>query len=158
MTNAFQASLDLFISTMHADFPHLRHATVHVLEHHNNTYNCMAWALGITDRWVWPSDERPDIAWPFGLPRTDRLDNVEEAFASLGYTPSRSARYVRGTEKIALFGRSNTVLHLALQTPAHAGMWTSKLGGGSLIAHSSVDAVSGAYYGNRLATLERSII
>jgi type VI secretion system secreted protein VgrG len=118
-----------------ASFPNLR-GDYEVLQPGGGNYNCIAWSLGITDRWVWPGKTVADF---------DKLN------AKYGYKRLKTPdlRVARGVDKIALYGLVKggkwEATHQARQHTD--GTWTSKLGHLALIRHHTLDAVSGPTYG-----------
>jgi hypothetical protein len=52
------------------------------------TYNCIAWAVGVTDAWWWPIDGR---FWPEGAPREETISAVFAALATVGFLPGTTA-------------------------------------------------------------------
>jgi hypothetical protein len=106
-----------------------------------NSYNCIAWSIGITKRWVWPGKAVADF---------DRL------YAAHGYqrVSGLDFRVQRGVHKIVLYGhvKNNGVIectHAARQEPN--GTWTSKLGELALIRHLSPNDLNGPSYGRPVA-------
>jgi hypothetical protein len=117
-----------------------------VLAPHTGIFNCVAWSLGITDRWVWPGNSLADF---------------DRTYGRHGYRRLRTLDYRRqpGIEKIVLFGqfkqgRALECTHAARQ--ASDGTWTSKLGQLPLIRHLTPDALSGSSYGRPIAVFARA--
>ena len=117
------------------------------------SYNCIAWAAGVTDRW-W--DPAPGYYWPAAAPRQFTVEAFLAAFETAGYVQCDSGKLEPGVEKIALYATDNRV-------PQHAarqlgdGSWTSKLGTLEDIAHPSIDNVAGSDYGSVVAFMMRPI-
>ncbi len=112
-------------------------------------YNCIAWAVGESDRW-W----EPGIYWP--VQAGDDLAALASLFASLGYDPCDDAGLEPGYEKVALYaGELDDWTHAARQLPD--GWWTSKLGQGADIVHRTPQALMGNEYGQALAIMKRAI-
>jgi hypothetical protein len=134
-------------------FPRLRDADYRVIGPPDATYNCIAWAAGVTDAWWWPSGDPAAVYWPPGAPREETLDAVIAAFASIGFESCQDADVEVGFEKIALFaGASQAPTHAARQLAT--GRWTSKLGQLECIEHDLPD-LEGAEYGTVAAILKR---
>jgi hypothetical protein len=112
-----------------------------VLAPHSDTYNCIAWSMGIKDHWVWPGYS---------------MSAFDKAYSRLGYRRLKSVnlRHERGVQKIVLYGTrtgngSVNCTHAARQSSD--GTWTSKLGKLPLIRHQSANALSGSSYGHPVA-------
>lgn len=94
-------------------------------------YNCLAWALGITNRWVWPWGSR----------------NATDAEMTAFLQRQGYARGSNGT--LVSYGFSaSSVGHVARYYSSSWG-WTSKLGQWLLITHGR-DALIGGYGARRL--------
>lgn len=113
-------------------------------------YNCIAWAVGATDAWWWPS---PGRFWPAHVLREETLDAFLALFAALGYTAASTPDLEADVEKVALYAIGHTPTHTARQLPD--GRWTSKLGPNVDIEHNTPDAVAGGLYGEVSAILSR---
>ena len=113
-------------------------------------YNCIAWALGITDAWWWPS---PDRYWPENMPREESLPSFLAAFATVNFLPDDSPVLEPDVEKVALYALGPKRTHAARQLPG--GWWTSKLGPAIDIEHATPDAVAGGMYGEVVIILSR---
>jgi hypothetical protein len=114
------------------------------------TYNCIAWAVGVTDAWWWPV---PGRFWPEGVPREETIPAFFAALATVGFLPTTTADLEPELEKVALFAVGSTPTHAARQLPK--GRWSSKLGPAIDIEHSTLDAVAGGVYGDVVAILGR---
>jgi hypothetical protein len=78
-------------------------------------YNCIAWAVGVTDAWWWPI---PGRYWPPSLPREESLAAFVALFATFGYMPSVTSLLETGIEKVALYAVNNIPTHAARQLPS----------------------------------------
>ncbi len=125
-------------AAMRTGFPRLG-ADYVVLAPSAKGYNCIAWTVEITDRWVWPGE---------------KVSSFDRLYAQVGYKRLKTADYrlTRGYDKIALYGkvadRQVSCTHGAWQTAD--GKWTSKLGQMALIAHETPEALTGPGYGKPL--------
>src|ERR1051326_8381676 len=114
-------------------------------------YNCIAYALGITDKKWWPSKRMTlDYDWPQHLPREDQyqetLDNFIRAFEFKGFRVCKSGKLRKQIEKVAIFvGPLGNPLHAARQL--ESGFWTSKCGDYEDIKHKSLSCIEGNNYG-----------
>jgi hypothetical protein len=101
-----------------------------------DTYNCIAWSLGITSHWVWPGES---------------VGAFDQLYAQYGFRRLARADYSlqRGVEKIALYAQNGKCTHAARQNTD--GTWSSKLGSAPLIRHGLVDAFGNSDYGHPIA-------
>jgi uncharacterized membrane protein len=110
-------------------------------------YNCIAWSLGITNKWVWPGNTLADF---------DQL-NADHGYHRL---QTLDLQLKKGVPKIVLYGhRKNGVFkatHQALQMAD--GTWTSKLGQLALIRHRTAKAVAGPDYGDPLYVYIKALL
>lgn len=107
-------------------------------------YNCIAWSLGITSKWVWPGDKLEDFDRLYeksGFRRLQKLDYRQED----------------GVEKVVLFGRKKDkrvyCTHAARQMAD--GSWTNKLGSMPLIKVPAPELMDGPGYGSPIAVYVR---
>lgn len=126
-----------------ADFPRLN-GNFRILKPASPTYNCIAWSLGITTKWVWEGDTVADfdeLNARFGFRRVKGLD----------FSPAA------GYEKIVLYAKRQdgrwVATHQARQL--RSGVWTSKLGKLPLISHDSPADLNGSSYGQPIAVYVR---
>lgn len=106
------------------------------------TYNCIAWALGITDRWWWP--QNPDAYWPLACPEEVTIRAFQSVFAVCGFEPCDDGRLENGYEKISLYAKGDQPTHAARQL--RSGRWTSKCGQNVDIEH-KLRELEGEEYG-----------
>src|SRR5262249_10208938 len=64
--------------------PSLKGLAYEVTGPRDTDYNCIAWAVGVTDEWWSPSDD-PQTKWPDDVPRENTLVAYQAVFESLGY-------------------------------------------------------------------------
>lgn len=109
-------------------------------------YNCIAWAVGKTDAWWWPSGDLLDY-WPIPLDADDPegVEQFAKAFKTEGYDECKDDSFVDGYEKIALYLDATGPTHAARQLPD--GKWTSKLGKMEDIEHDTLTVLEGKSYG-----------
>ena len=111
-------------------------------------YNCIAWAFGRKDCWMWPDEEVDGVSvWPKNEQDSTDLRIFIEAYKSQGYEVCNNDEYEAGKEKIALFAypESNECTHASRQLTN--GTWTSKLGPSFDIVHSTPYTIQGRLYG-----------
>lgn len=108
-----------------ADFPHLVQEDVVVTGEATFQYNCIAWSLGITNRWINPPQP---------------LSAFEALYALYGYVPTH------GSPAIIDGWRSYGEMTHGSRVSAMVGLWESKLGASLRITHAR-DGVRGDLYG-----------
>ncbi len=91
-------------------------------------YNCLAWTLGIDNRWVWP--------WGTREPSVSQFNSF---FRSRGYVVSSGSGIIAG------FGTSSDMLHASITGPGHGTRWESKCGRWLRIQHGLGEMERGAY-------------
>ena len=118
-------------------------------------YNAFAQTIGDRDQWVYPLQDDKDMR------------GLTAFYAQHGFTRLNSLNidFEPGIEKVVIFGWRNKkgrlvqITHAAVQRPD--GAWSSKLGPGPEIVHSSVNAISGGNlnagygYGKPIAVFAR---
>ncbi len=136
-------------------FPRLRPENFSVTSPPDRSYNCLAWAAGVTDDWWWPIGKEGRTFWPPGVPQMETLEAFQAAFATLGHVSCASEARETGFEKLALFADPHGI-------PTHAvrqltnGRWTSKLGRAEDIEHALLD-LEGDVYGTVVLILKRPL-
>lgn len=106
-------------------------------------FNCIAWALGITDR-RWDCDV-PESYWPPALTRNSRVDTLMRLFAEQGFSLCGNDLPEPGFDKIAIYAFVGQFTHVARQL--ENGLWSSKIGRLETITHPSPASLSGGIYG-----------
>jgi hypothetical protein len=120
----------------------------------SSTYNCIAWAAGRNDALWWP-DTDGFAFWPEGIPREETIEAFVLAFTSVGYEPCDTGDRDIAFEKVALYALEGLPTHAARQLTD--GRWTSKLGRGPAITHSTPRGVEGPVYGQVVRFLRRLV-
>jgi len=139
--------------TANADFPRLTTVNHRDTSPPTVDYNCIAWAAEDTENW-W----QPGMVWiPADWPADDfGLGALEAVFRSLGYADcGQDAGLESGSQKVALYGSGFVYTHAARQLPS--GKWTSKLGKGEDIEHSTPEDVGGGLYGEVVQLMKRAV-
>jgi len=118
-------------------------------------YNCLAWALGRNDGWLYPAINIPPYTWPAGVPEDWSVAAIREIFARNGYTEETDSSDLEDEwEKVAFYIANNgEPLHFSRQLPN--GKWTSKLGKQIDIEHDDLICLEGANYGTLGLILKR---
>lgn len=113
-------------------------------------YNCIAWALGINNRWWWP--QNPDAYWPMVCPEAVTIPAFQSAFSVCGFEPCKKGQLEIGYEKIALYAKGNQPTHAARQL--RNGRWSSKCGQNVDIEH-KLRELEGEKYGKVIMYFRR---
>ena len=124
-----------------AAFPDLEAGGGIVTHPPDPAYNCVAWAVGLTDAVWWPAD--PDGYWPQGISDESTVAAVVEALATTGYAPCTDGGYEPGFEKAEVYARDGLPTHVARQLAG--GLWSSKLDRGYLGSHATPGGLRGYY-------------
>jgi hypothetical protein len=113
-------------------------------------YNCVSWALGLTDI----KFNSFSYYWPPNLPREHTVDNYVNLYRLYEFEICPDGSYEEGTEKIALFGDGEGLFqHVSRQLSN--GLWTSKMGELEDIEHKAPEVVSGSLYGRVSVYMKR---
>lgn len=94
------------------------------------TYNCLAYALGITNQWVWP--------WGNSLPTSSQVDDYLALWGATGYNWGYQIQ-----PRIISYGTSSAVTHFS-SVPTNANYCIAKWGGLERFTHYAWDP----YYAN----------
>jgi hypothetical protein len=134
-------------------FPDLARIGYRITSPPDPIYNCIAYAVGVTDQWWWPDPDGFDY-WPPGVVRACTLDAFLQAFATIGYTPCPDGSLEPGWEKVALYATDEGPAHAARQLAD--GRWSSKLGPEDDIEH-ALEGLEGTLYGSVVQYLRRPV-
>ena len=134
-------------------FPLLTSSGYRITSPADISYNCIAWAVGETQRW-WEPDPMNLYYWPPGVPRLFTIEAFTEAYRTLGFELCAGPELEAGVEKVAVFAMNGRPTHAARQL--QDGSWTSKLGVSEDLEHSSLRGVAGPAYGEPVRVLSRS--
>ena len=113
-------------------------------------YNCIAWVMGDSTRWWWPTLGRG--YWPADLARDTAVATFVQLLARGGFTAAEPATSEGSAERIALFGIDGRVTHASRELAR--GEWTSKLGSDVDITH-PLRALEGDIYGTVVLMMGR---
>jgi hypothetical protein len=109
-------------------------------------YNCLAWALGYTDRQFDPDGHLPGYFWPAGIAKNWNVPTILKLLSLYGYSEmSESASFEPGYLKIAIYVEDGEAAHFARQLAS--GEWTSKLGDKIDIRHVDLECLEEGPYG-----------
>jgi hypothetical protein len=105
-------------------FPNLNVAQAVVTDNMTPAYNCIAWTVGITNRWLWPGGS---------------LAHFDAFYRGYGFARS-------GNGPIAAWGSSTAAMtHGSISGPGHGPRWESKCGKDLRIQHGLNELVGGLY-------------
>lgn len=133
-----------------AEFPRMGLDDFQETSEPDDNYNCIAWAVGETDRWWSHVDP---YYWPSNAPKSSSIGALVEVFLGEGYENCKDSELEPRFEKVALFAESGQWRHAARQL--EDGTWTSKLGVFQDIEHKSLETLTGTYYGEVYCLLRR---
>ena len=126
-------------------FPLLVAEGYEVTSEPTDEYNCIAYAVGETDRW-WTHFEGAGYYWPEHAGRSDSIQSLVEVFVGLGYELCEDAGNEPGFSKVALYADSEgDWTHAAVQL--NDGRWSSKLGPDEDISHRTPQSLDSDLYG-----------
>lgn len=117
----------------------------------DDDYNCVAWALGRTDRWYEPGNHKGSY-WPPGLRHETSISAYVALFESVGYERTLRRESEPGFERVAIYGIDDDFCHVARQV---LGGWSSKCGRLYDIRHSTLRALEDFTYGEAVVILRR---
>jgi len=116
------------------------------------SYNCIAWAYQIKNRWMWPPAGQPTYLldavtyWPNDNADTE-VESFVDAFRGKGYEKCDNPNFEEGYRKIALYITPGTTKCTHAARQLSNGFWTSKLGPSFDIQHESPKTIEGGEYG-----------
>lgn len=143
------------VTSLEEVFPGLARGDYRITSPTNADYNCMAWAIGDSEKWWWPGPDVQREYWPPSLFRETTVSAFQAAFALMGYVPCAGEDAEPDFEKVALFADSSgKPKHVARQLGS--GRWTSKLGRMEDIEHMLRD-LEGVLYGSVVLILKRPL-
>ena len=126
------------------EFPDL---TVEVVERFTNSFNCIAWTIGVRDRWVWNEIDT----------NGDGLSSFSE-FVSFYGRHGLLPTTVESEADVAIFGFESfgkiDVKHGAVREKG-SNYWLSKMGQGGIIRHEGLNAFDTSPYGKLLLMFKR---
>jgi len=142
------------LHSVKSQFPNLLPSNHRVTSGATSDYNCFAWAVYYTDRWLEP--DGPFGFWPAEIPRRLTLNTLTAVYAQDGFERCDSGDHEPGFEKIAIYtDRRGLPRHAARQLDN--GIWTSKLGEAEDIEHETLEVLQGPEYGSPVRYLRRAI-
>jgi hypothetical protein len=138
-------------NSLKGHFPELTGSDYAVTSPSSSQYNCIAWAFGRDDVWIWP-DRFGAYYWPPSVAREVTTAAFAAAFGTIGYRECDSSELDNNVEKVGIFALDGRPTHAARQLSD--GEWTSKLGSRQDITH-TLNALEGDIYGIVVLILSR---
>lgn len=133
-------------------FHGLKNAAYKVTSSEDPAYNCIAFALGDTANF-WYDAAVHGYYWPPGTPSADSIEGWIKVFHDHGYRDCETDRLENDYEKIAIYQSADGPEHVARQKAS--GVWTSKMGKGHDIEHSTLESLEGATLGMVVRIMKR---
>ena len=113
-----------------AVFPDLRgDGNFHIMSKPTPVYNCIAWAMGYTDRWV-DHFVLPGHWWPDGVERSGTTKSLVNAFIAEGFDVANDDMPEDGYEKVVLYKKHDSDEWAHASRILSADMEHSKFGQG----------------------------
>ena len=131
-------------NTIEKMFPNLKAGKYKISSPKDKRYNCIAFAVGDTDKW-WDPDPLRNYYWPSNILREYTIRAFKELFQNLGYSECKNAKLESNFEKVALFIKSGIPTHTAKQI--NSGQWVSKIADHVDIEH-PLESLNEGFYGN----------
>jgi hypothetical protein len=131
-------------------FPNLATCEYRQTSEQTGAYNCVAWALGDSERWWEPIGR--GYHWPVGLPFTQTVKGLIGMLNHEGFKVCPDDSLEADFEKVAIYANGPNYEHIARQL--EDGKWTSKLGKGEDIEH-TLEGLDGDLYGSVVSILRR---
>lgn len=89
-------------------FPDLKNdENFEILSPQTSKYNCIAWAMQLTDRWVSIYD-LPGYWWPDGVEKSMSSTALIQAFEAVGFVKCEDSRIEKGFDKVVLYRNEHT--------------------------------------------------
>ncbi len=107
-------------------------------------YNCIAFAMGVQDRWVDPAA----ISWhwwPDGVPKDNNPESLVAAFEKLSFVKCNDASFEGGFDKVALYSKDGKWTHAAIIKDARQNLYHSKFGASFDALHSGGNVLENVY-------------
>lgn len=125
-------------------------------------YNCIAWSLFYSDRWVWPPSTFTDLDgvlhfWPKEVPMTSELQAFIELYKEDGYEECKDSNHEEGYRKIAIYSNTLTGVCTHAARELRNGTWVSKLGQNHDIIHNDPYTLECKTYGSVSVIMRKKI-
>lgn len=116
-----------------------------ILSPQTSVYNCIAWAMEFTDRWV-DMERLPGHWWPDGVTRSPSPSALVQAFEAVGFQKTSSNTLEEGFDKVVLYKDAATEQWTHASRIIADAVEHSKFGAAWDGRHSA-NAISGDIYG-----------
>lgn len=125
-----------------SDFPHLEYE---ILDRYTRVYNCIAYTIGVTNRWVWNEVD-------FNKDGTAAYTEFIRFYDLHGYEPTPD----EGQAEICIYG---IITHGSIDVKhgsrKDGNWWYSKMGSGDLLRHKEMDVFRESSYGEPLLMFKK---
>ena len=125
-----------------SEFPHLDYD---VIDRFTRTYNCIAYTIGVTNRWVWNEVD-------FNKDGTSAYTEFIRFYELHGYTPTAN----ESEADVCIYGFINAgSIDVKHGSRKQNGYWYSKMGSGDLLRHNKMDVFRNSSYGEPLLMFKK---
>ena len=126
------------LTTYRNQFPHLEYE---VIDRYTKAYNCIAFTIGVKDRWVWNEID-------LNKDGTSSYLEFIRFYKKHGYTPT----FEDDKATVCIYGEINAIGDITVKHGSRKieGMWYSKMGSGALLRHKDLDVFRESSYGTPL--------
>jgi len=123
-------------------FPHLEYE---ILDRYTRVYNCIAYTIGVTNRWVWNEVD-------FNKDGTAAYTEFIRFYDLHGFEPTPD----ESQAEICIYGFiTNGNIDVKHGSRKNGDWWYSKMGSGDLLRHKEMDVFRGSSYGEPLLMFRR---
>lgn len=144
-------------------FPKLSHdKDLKITSKSDPSYNCIAWAYNINNRWMWPNTGEYTFLdgvhfWPSSEIMDSNVQNFIDAFKQIGYELCEKPDFESDYRRIALYVVPGTTACTHAARQLRNGMWTSKLGMYCDIQHGTPETIENNEYGKVYCIMKKKI-
>lgn len=130
---------------------------------HDESYNCIAWAYFINNKWMWPNTGDNNFFdgthfWPTNEIITEEVCHFIDAFKLQGYEICNNWEKEKGFRRIALYVEKGTNICTHASRELSSGIWVSKLGKLVDIEHGNPYTIEGDRYGEVYCIMKKLIL
>ena len=116
-----------------------------VIDRFTRTYNCIAYTIGVTNRWVWNEVD-------FNKDGPSAYTEFIRFYELHGYTPTAN----ESEADVCIYGFINAgSIDVKHGSRKQNGYWYSKMGSGDLLRHNEMDVFRNSSYGEPLLMFKK---